>query len=184
MPSRSTSLLCTAPLLLLAACSPPEIHQPIGATLQVHSTTITDGTIPDKCGCKGPGISPEIDWSEPPAGTRSIAVIMDDQAISGHLHRKHFVHWVAFDLKPDRRQFAEGASQSLTAGEVAGKNDVGQLGYSGPCPAVGTTHHYTVAVYALDTTLGLPAATNARQLMTAIDGHILARGTLLGAYTH
>ncbi|MGA8708754.1 MAG: YbhB/YbcL family Raf kinase inhibitor-like protein [Steroidobacteraceae bacterium] len=184
MPNRSTTLLCAASFLLLGACSPPEIHQPIGATLQVRSTTIADGIIPDKCGCKGPGISPEVEWSDPPAGTKSIAIIMDDQAISGHLHRKHFVHWVAFDLKPDRRQFAEGASQSLNAGELAGKNDVGQFGYSGPCPDAGTTHHYTISVYALDSTLGLPTATNGRQLMTAIDGHILARGTLVGAYTH
>src|ERR1700761_4206915 len=111
MSSRVTSLLCAASLLLLGACSPPEIHQQIGATLQVRSTTIADGILPAQCGCKGPGISPEVEWSDAPSGTKSIALIMDDQSISGHLHRKHFVHWLAFDLKPDRRQFAEGASQ-------------------------------------------------------------------------
>ena len=66
------------------------------------------------------------------------------------------------------------------AGQVV--NDVGQIGYSGPCPDAGTPHHYAITVYALDAKLGLPADTKGRQLLTAIDGHILARGQVLGAY--
>ena len=49
-------------------------------------------------------------------------------------------------------------------------------------PDAGTTHHYAITVYALDTELGLPADTTGRQLLTTIDGHILARGEILGTY--
>ncbi len=68
-------------------------------------------------------------------------------------------------------------------GTEQGRDDAGQIGYSGPCPATAaSTHYYTIAVYALDTKLGVPARSKGRQLLTAIDGHILARGQIVGPY--
>jgi Raf kinase inhibitor-like YbhB/YbcL family protein len=170
---------------LLCACAPQEIQQQVHGSLQVNSATVPAGAIPDKAaGCKGPGISPQISWNDPPPGTQSFALIMDDKdAPVGHLHRHYFVHWLAFDIPADRRELDEDlARQRLPDGTEQGKNDVGQIGYSGPCPDAGSTHHYAITVYALDTKLGLPANTKGRQLLTAIDGHILARGRILGAY--
>jgi Raf kinase inhibitor-like YbhB/YbcL family protein len=109
---------------------------------------------------------------------------MDDKdAIVGHFHRHYFVHWLAFDMPSDKRQLTEGLPrQPLSDGTQQGKNDVGEFGYSGPCPNAGSTHHYAITVYALDTKLGLPVETKGRQLLTAIDGHILARGQIVGTY--
>ncbi|MGA2860979.1 MAG: YbhB/YbcL family Raf kinase inhibitor-like protein [Steroidobacteraceae bacterium] len=156
----------------------------MNGSLQVNSITVAAGAIPEKCGCKGLGISPQISWTGPPPGTQSLALIMDDKdAIVGHFHRHYFVHWLAFDMPSDKRQLTEGLPrQPLSDGTQQGKNDVGEFGYSGPCPNAGSTHHYAITVYALDTKLGLPVETKGRQLLTAIDGHILARGQIVGTY--
>ncbi len=111
---------------------------------------------------------------------------MDDKdGLVGHLHRHYFVHWVAFDMPVDRHDLSEGLQrQPLPDGTQQGRNDVREFGYSGPCPNAGSTHHYAITVYALDIRLGLPVDTTGPQLMRAIDGHILARGQILGTYSH
>jgi Raf kinase inhibitor-like YbhB/YbcL family protein len=171
---------------VLAACSPQSIHQQVNGSLQVTSTSAANGVIADQAGCKGPSLSPEVSWSNPPPATKSFALLMDDRdEIVGHLHRRYYVHWLAFNMPADRRELTEGLQkQPLPDGTQQGKNDGGDFGYYGPCPGAGSTHHYAITVYALDTALGLAADTTGRQLLPAIDGHILARGELLGSYSH
>ena len=172
--------------VLLGACSPKELHQAVTGSLQVSSTSITAGAIAKECGCNGAGASPQISWSDPPPGTKSFALIMDDRdAPNGHLHRHYFAHWLVFDLPPDARELNAGLpAQSLPDKTQPDTNDVGKLNYAGLCPDTGTTHHYAITIYALDTRMGLPAATNGYALLTAIDGHVLARGQIIGSYTH
>jgi Raf kinase inhibitor-like YbhB/YbcL family protein len=172
-------------IAMLCACSPQKIQQQVNGSLQVTSSSVAAGALPDKSGCKGFGVSPQISWNDPPPGTQSFALIMDDRdAPVGHLHRHYFVHWLAFDMPADKRELSEGLPrQSLPDGTQQGSNDIHQIGYSGPCPDDGKTHHYALTVYALDTKLALPVETQGRQLLTAIDGHILARGQIVGTYT-
>ena len=94
---------------VLSACSPQAIQQQVNDSVQVSSTTAMAGALPDRVGCKGPGVSPQISWSDPPAGTKSLALIMDDKdALYGHLHRHFNVHWLAFDMPADKRDLPEG----------------------------------------------------------------------------
>jgi Raf kinase inhibitor-like YbhB/YbcL family protein len=171
---------------VLGACSPQAIQQQVTGSLQVNSTSAANGALPDNSGCKGPGLSPQISWNDPPPGTKSLALIMDDKdAPVGHLHRHYYVHWLVFDMPAARRDLSEALQrQPLADGTQQGRNDAREFGYSGPCPNAGSTHHYAITVYALDTRLGLPVETTGGQLLTAIDGHILARGQILGTYTH
>ena len=175
---------CLASSALLCACSPQAIQQPVHGTLQVHSSTLVGGAIPDQGGCKGPGISPNVSWTDPPPGTQSLALIMDDRdSPVGHLHRHYFVHWLVFDMPADKRELTQALPrQPLSDGTAQGRNDVGEFGYSGPCPGDGSTHHYAITVYALDRKLELPVDTKGQALLTAIDGHILARGEIVGTY--
>jgi Raf kinase inhibitor-like YbhB/YbcL family protein len=170
----------------LSACSPQAIQQQVSGSLQIKSTSVASGALPDSAGCKGAGVSPQISWSAPPAGTKSLALILDDRdAPVGHLHRHYYVHWLVFDMPAERLDLTEGLPRDpLPDGTQQGTNDAHEFGYSGPCPYAGSTHHYAITVYALDTTLGLPVATTGGQLLTAIDGHILAGGQILVTYTH
>jgi Raf kinase inhibitor-like YbhB/YbcL family protein len=62
-----------------------------------------------------------------------------------------------------------------------GRNGFGKRGYGGPCPPSGT-HHYRFTIYALDGQLGLSGAPGRSEIESAMQGHILARTTLIGTY--
>jgi Raf kinase inhibitor-like YbhB/YbcL family protein len=66
---------------------------------------------------------------------------------------------------------------------VSGKNDFGVEGYNGPCPPHGSTHHYTVTVYAVDAVLPLQRLYSRSQFQQALTGHILAQAALMATYS-
>ena len=146
-------------------------------TFELTSSAFSGGQqIPAKYTCDGEDISPPLQWSEPPAGTQSLALIMDDpDAPVGT-----WDHWLLFNLPASSRSLPEQAG--MPAGSAAGKNSWGRTGYGGPCPPRGT-HRYFFKLYALDTTLALPAGTNKSQLLQAMAGHILAQTELMGTYS-
>jgi len=88
-----------------------------------------------------------------------------------------FDHWIVWNLPSDIGGLPENARV-----EKQGKNDFGELRYRGPCPPPGKTHRYRFKVYALDTILTLPGGESKKQLEKAMEGHILAKGELIGTY--
>ena len=70
---------------------------------------------------------------------------------------------------------------NVPAGGVEGKNSWGRNSYGGPCPPSGS-HRYFFKLYALDTTLGLGSTATKKELEAAMDGHVIARGQLIGLY--
>jgi hypothetical protein len=169
-------------LVVTVACRhEPQIAQAQdSASLQVESASFTGGgDVPRRFTCDGAGISPGLDWSAPPAGTRSQAIVMHDPDAAFD-----FTHWIAFNLPPGTRSLAEGASAegSMPQGASEGANDFGHVGYGGPCPPGGRSHHYLFHLYALDVRLDLPPGASRKQLESAIRGHILAEGQLVGTY--
>ncbi|MBW4630665.1 MAG: YbhB/YbcL family Raf kinase inhibitor-like protein [Iphinoe sp. HA4291-MV1] len=138
-----------------------------------------DGFIPAKYTCDGANISPPLSWDEPPTGTQSFVLIVDDPYAPGET----FVHWVLYDIPATVRELSENiaAVKTLPNGAVQGKNDFDKFGYGGSCPPRGT-HRYFFKLYALDKQLGLePGATKA-QVVTAMDDHILAETEYIGRY--
>ena len=138
------------------------------------------GEIPKKFTCEGADISPPLVWGEPPAGTKSLALIADDPDAPAGI----WVHWVMYDMEPQMRQLQEGVAKSDTvpgAGKQ-GLNDFGKTGYGGPCPPPGKPHRYSFKLYALDTTLNLKLRAKKRDLEQAMKGHILAETALMGTF--
>ena len=149
--------------------------------LTVSSTVFREGeTIPAKYTCQGEDISPSITWGEPPDGTRSLAIIVDDPDAPGGV----FTHWIIFNLPADTRQLpaAVPTQPQLDSGARQGKTDFGRVGYGGPCPPPGKPHRYQFTVYALDRTLDLAAGASRSQVLEAMQGNILSRGRLTGIY--
>jgi len=149
--------------------------------LTVSSSSFADGgVIPAKFTCDGGDVSPELTVSAPPAGSRSLVLIVDDpDAPLGS-----FVHWVAFNLPTGLRVLHEGVAMHPEdfEGAVQGRNDFDKIGYGGPCPPRGKAHHYLFRVYALDTSLQLPEGSTRREVAEAAKGHVLAEGKLVGLY--
>jgi Raf kinase inhibitor-like YbhB/YbcL family protein len=136
--------------------------------------------IPRKFSCQGSDTSPALVWTDPPAGTQSIVLIVDDpDAPAGT-----WVHWVLYDLPPSARRLREALPPT---GEVAGggrqgANDFGKTGYGGPCPPPGKPHRYFFKLYALDSRLNLKAGATKADVEQAMKGHILAKTEVMGRY--
>lgn len=143
--------------------------------LTVTSAAFTEGAaIAPKYTCDGEDVSPPLSFGTIPAGTRSLALIMDDPDAPVGI----WVHWVAWNIPAQTREIPENG---MPAGAHPGRNSWKRNGYGGPCPPSGT-HRYFFKLYALDTTLTLASSAAKGDLERAMQGHILASGQLMGTY--
>jgi len=136
--------------------------------------------IPARYTCDGEDISPPLQWGDPPGDTQSLALIVNDpDAPVGT-----WVHWVLFNLPAEARTLHEDVAPDAERpdGSRHGQNSWRRLGYGGPCPPSGT-HRYFFELYALDTTLGLSPNATKKQVLGAMEGHILAQTELVGTYS-
>lgn len=167
-------------LFSISACTSNTQTEPVNASIEITSSTFAnDGSIPVDYSCDGSDISPALAWTEPPAATKSFALIMDDPDASS----TPWVHWVIFNIPASARGLDEGlpTDAKLSDGSLQGRSSAYSTGYHGPCPPSGT-HHYVFKLYALDTILSLDESTNKSALLDAMDGHILANGELIGTF--
>ena len=144
--------------------------------LTLTSDAFANGqSIPAKYTCKGKNISPALAWTEPPAGTQSLALIMDDPDAPGGT----WVHWVLFNIPVGTRTLPEDLHASSIS---VGKNSWGDMRYGGPCPPSGT-HRYFFKLYALDSNLSLSPGATKDRVLKAMDGHTLAQAELVGTFS-
>jgi Raf kinase inhibitor-like YbhB/YbcL family protein len=128
--------------------------------------------VPLEWTCDGSDRAPEIRVSEPPAGTRSYAIVMEDPDAP----RGAFTHWLAYDIPGDDAGLRPAEGKTLP-------NDFGRSGYGGPCPPPGHgTHRYFFTVYAVDVArLDVTGGTRAA-LEVALQAHTLATARFMGRY--
>ncbi len=150
-------------------------------SVRVTSSAFDDGgAMPPSSGGKGVGdnISPPIHWKGLPPGTRQVVLVIDDVDVP--LPRP-LVHTVAL-IDPTIDGVAAGLLQPGSVGIRFIRADLGQRGYAGPRPIPGHgPHHYRFQVFAVDEPVA-DTVTTAKALLTAMQGHVLARGTLTGTY--
>jgi Raf kinase inhibitor-like YbhB/YbcL family protein len=136
--------------------------------------------------CEGGDISPPLAWTDPPPGTRSFALLVEDpDAPDPAAPKRIWVHWLVFHIPRTIEQFAEDAArEGLPAGARMGSNDWHEPSYRGPCPPIGR-HRYFHRIYALDVERlhGLDRAPPTKAaLFEAMRTHVLATAELIGTY--
>lgn len=150
---------------------------------RISSTSFPNGgVIPKQFSCDGPNVSPQLSWTEPPAGTVSFALLVDDpDAPAGNWN-----HWVMWNLPARARSLPEGVSKSrrLPDGSEQGLNDFRKIGYNGPCPPANKPHHYHFRLFALDKKMTLTGDAGKPELERAMKGHILAQAECTGTFHH
>ena len=196
--NRITLYLLLFAVVLSSACVPsaPETTERTASdplttgetsSIELTSDAFAPGQpIPPKHACTGDAssslkdISPALAWGEPPAGTQSFALIMDDPDAPGGT----WVHWVIFNIPASARVLPESmpTDETLPDGGMSGNNSWGRTGYGGPCPPSGT-HRYFFKLYALDEMLAISAGAGKGELEKAMVGHILAQGELMGTFS-
>jgi Raf kinase inhibitor-like YbhB/YbcL family protein len=159
---------------------PPPAKKEAGF-MKLTSMAFAEGQLtPTKYTCDGADVSPPLQWSEVPLGTKNFALICDDpDAPVGT-----WVHWVIYGLPATTRELPEkvAPTESLPSGAKQGLNDFRRIGYGGPCPPPGKPHRYCFKLYALDAELVLKPRATKQELLRAMEGHILAEAQLMGIY--
>jgi len=142
-----------------------------------------NGEIPKRYTCDGKDISPALEWSGLPEGTRSLVLIVDDpDAPDPAAPQMTWVHWVLYNIPSDTTGLAEDVKPQDLPGETKeGLNDWKRTGYGGPCPPIGR-HRYFHKCYALDAVLPDLGKPTKGALEKAMEGHILSRAELIGTY--
>lgn len=152
------------------------MDQATRAKLSLTSDSFANGQpIPARYTCDGANQTPVLHWGEPPPGTKSFALVIDDpDAPSGT-----FRHWGVFDIPASARSI--GTGQRLGS-EV--RNDFGKPGYGGPCPPKGHgPHHYHFKLFALSIDrLELGSGASVADVERAAERHAIAQGELVGTF--
>ena len=144
---------------------------------------ITAAHVFNGMGCTGQNMSPALNWSNPPAGTKSFAVTAyDPDAPTG----SGWWHWVMYNIPADATGLAAGAGNGRNAprGSQEGRTDFGSKGYGGPCPPAGDKpHHYHFKVFALKVDkLDVPGDATAAVVGYNLNANKLATATVTGLY--
>jgi hypothetical protein len=143
------------------------------AAIGVRSPAFGPGAaIPRLYTCAGRGISPPLQWSGVPDGTRELVLVMRDIDAPG----RNFVHWVVTGIPPAIDSIAAGHAPG---GGVQGVNSTGSVGYTPPCPPRGDRpHRYLITILALARRTSLKRGSDP----SGLAGTGLASGTLVGTY--
>ncbi len=132
-------------------------------------------------GAGGQNVSVPLAWSNPPAGTKSLALSMVDPHPVAH----NWVHWLVINLPPDAGSISQGASgRNMPPGAMELKNSFGKVGYGGPQPPPGSGDHpYVFTLYALSVPkVEVSQNTNLAGFKQALEGKILATATITGYF--
>jgi len=136
-------------------------------------------------GAHGENVSPALQWSDLPADTKSLALtVYDPDAPTG----SGFWHWVVVNIPVGTQGLAEDAGRADGSGLPAGAlqliNDYGTRGFGGAAPPKGDKpHRYIWNLFALDGRSKLPAGASPAKVVSALNGRIIARGTLTGTFS-
>ncbi|HZD43504.1 MAG TPA: YbhB/YbcL family Raf kinase inhibitor-like protein [Methanomicrobiales archaeon] len=148
---------------------------------RISTGAFTDGAkIPEKYTCSGADVSPALSWSEPPEGTKSLALTLEDPDAPGGT----WYHWLLWNIPGHAGGIGEHAAPTdeLPGGMVQGRNSFGKTGYGGPCPPQGHMHRYVFHLYALDRMLTLPAGATHLELEHAMRGHVKGEAQWMGRF--
>jgi Raf kinase inhibitor-like YbhB/YbcL family protein len=146
-----------------------------GDTMEITSPAFKNGErVPKKYTCEGPNISPPLEFSDIPAGSASLVLMVEDPDAPA----QPWVHWLVFNIPPEAAGFGEDA---IAAGSIQGLCNGNTFGYEGPCPPQ-SEHQYLFRLYALDIRLDIPAASDRKAVLRAMQGHVLAEAVLIGTY--
>ena len=143
------------------------------------SAFATGRAIPRKYTCDGSNVSPPLEWSDVPAGSRTLLLVCYDPDAPGGA----FYHWAAYNITPDVERLDEIPAGKEDSRFSQGVNDFGRPGYGGPCPPRGhKPHAYRFRLSALKERLEAPAEARCVQILRLAKPIEIGAAELVGYY--
>ncbi|MFA6524051.1 MAG: YbhB/YbcL family Raf kinase inhibitor-like protein [Candidatus Paceibacterota bacterium] len=140
-----------------------------------------NGELPSKYTCDGEGINPPLSFINVPKEAKSLALIVDDPDIPESVKQSFNIdvwdHWVIFNMSPE----VKGIEENTIPAGILGRNTTGNDTYGSPCPP-DREHRYFFKLYALDTLLNLQQGSTKKEVLKALEGHIIEEAELIGKY--
>lgn len=119
--------------------------------------------------------APPLEWSAPPAGTKALALIVEDPDAPGV---EPLVHWLGWGMEPRAGKLFEGEDPPMLGQNSFLKNE-----WLAPDPPTGHgKHDYVFQLFALDVPLDLAAGSGRGAFMAQLEGHVLAAAVLSATY--
>jgi Raf kinase inhibitor-like YbhB/YbcL family protein len=163
-------MLAAAACLLLTGCGLVGAATTFQGTFTLTSPVVSHNIIPARYTCHGAGLSPPLHWSGAPAGTKSLALVVDD----ADAPYTPYIYWIVFDINPSTTEIQAG---QLPSGAREALNSAGHTAYDPPCPR-NQDHSYRFTVYALQSAVPRPNGTDLKTAWLAISREAIAHGRL------
>ncbi len=164
---------------------------PAAPPMKLTSPAFADAArIPEKFGCSAQpaNVSPALQWSDVPAGSLSLTLILHDLEPRPAKGVEDFLHWMLWNIPATASQLPEGVAATPeqpdgTRQAVSqGRNGGPAIGFRSPCPPPPLPHHYVFELFALDTKLDVPPSGTRADVMKAMDGHVIGHAVLVGLF--
>jgi phosphatidylethanolamine-binding protein (PEBP) family uncharacterized protein len=127
-------------------------------------------TLPTEFTGDGDGISPPLQWNGAPAGTKGYALIMDHVTPDGD--RKWY--WTIYDIPAN----ALSLPKNVTDIGKLGTGFKGDIGYEPPMSKGPGAKTYVITLYALSEPLNVAGKPGREELISAMNGKVLANSSL------
>lgn len=119
--------------------------------------------------------APPLEWTAPPAGTQSLALIVEDPDAPG---LEPMVHWLGWGMETRAGKLLEGEEPP-----VLGQNSFLKTEWLAPDPPTGHgKHDYVFQLFALGLPLDLPPGAGRGAFIKAAEGQVLGAALLTGTY--
>jgi Raf kinase inhibitor-like YbhB/YbcL family protein len=176
---KATSPIVLALLFLVSTGCEEETSE---VTFDLKSMAFSqDEVIPNAHTCHGPGKSPQLYFSKMPDEAVGLIIVLEDlDHITGSY--THFMLWgIPADIIIPENIKPNNIEENLPEGAALGTaDDEKTVGYLPPCAPAGGYHRFLFTAYALDKIIRLEQGEVRSTLDEAMDGHIIAKGDLLG----
>lgn len=148
--------------------------------MTIDCPAFQDGHIPTRYTGEGENVSPPLEWSGAPEGTRGYALVCHDPDAPFIVPGQYgFVHWVLYNIPASVTSIPEGGGSEFTEGSA----DIGEDTYGGPMPPPDHgPHRYFFTLFALDSELDLPPGLSMTALLERIAPHALGINRTVGTY--
>lgn len=148
-----------------------------GSSLTLNSTDFDEGDLlPEDVTCLGKGIKPSLEWSNPPTGTQSYALILHDP----DARKGIFFHWIVYNIPASDNNINNDTPADRYD---EGINSADKKGYTAPCPPKGeVAHRYIFTLYALDDVITASDNVTGTELLVLIEPKVLGKATLTGFF--
>jgi hypothetical protein len=148
-----------------------KVEGSVALNFAITSNFFNLGNIDKKYSCEGNNVNPPLYLSSIPEDAQSLVLIVDD------IDASNYNHWLLWNITSTITEISEDSVPNLA---IQGKNDEGNIDYTGPCSS--SSHRYSFKLYSIDKNITLSEGSTRAQLENEMTGHVINKIELIGYY--